>query len=253
MKLYKLTDEDGYTQRGSKGETLWRAGQKLTLKPCINPQLCTSQVIHAYTNANLALLLNPCHANLNNPLLWAAKGTPKVRDWGKVGCFSLTATQQLELPSWYIEEAAHKRVVIQFAILCAESVLVIFEKQHPNDDRPRKAIEAAKGYLKHPTVAARAAYAAAYAARAAAYAAADAADAARAAAYAADAAYAAAYAARADAAYAAADAARAAAYAAADAGINFAALADKAVASIMKTRGEEETCEHTEEAKRPRQ
>ena len=87
-----------------------------------------------------------------------------------------------------------------FAILCAESVLKYFEDKYPDDDRPRKAIEAAKEYLKTKL----AAYAAADAADAAyaAYAAADAADAARAAYAAAGAAYAAA-----GVAYAAADAA----------------------------------------------
>jgi len=33
-----------------------------------------------------------------------------------------------------------------FAADCAEHVLPIFEKEHPNDDRPRKAIEAARKY-----------------------------------------------------------------------------------------------------------
>jgi hypothetical protein len=55
---------------------------------------------------------------------------------------------------------------VAFAILCAEAVLQHFEKDYPADDRPRKAIEAAKEYLKNPTV-----HATAYAAHATAYAA----------------------------------------------------------------------------------
>jgi hypothetical protein len=111
----------------------------------------------------------------------------------------------------------------EIAIGVSSIVLVIYENKYPNDDRPRKAIEAAKKYLnneisiKKLKLARSAAYAAAayaadaYAADAYAYAA----DAADAAAYAAaDAAYAAADAADADAAYAY-DAAYAAAYAAA--------------------------------------
>ena len=128
---------------------------------------------------------------------------------------------------------------VELAIFSAELVIDIFEKKYPKDDRPRKAIEAAKAYLvaiksgnkkaaaaAAAADAARAAYAAARAAAyaAAAYAAAAAAAAAADAAYAAaaDAAAAAAAAARAAAAaYAAAaadaaDAADAAAYAAAD-------------------------------------
>jgi hypothetical protein len=110
------------------------------------------------------------------------------------------------------------------ACACAESVLEFFEKKYPKDERPRKAIEAARAWARGESTrkavrsAASAAYAAAAYATSAAYAAAYAAD------YAADAAtyaaYAAAYAAdaAADAAYAAAyaaDAATSAAYAAA--------------------------------------
>jgi hypothetical protein len=102
-----------------------------------------------------------------------------------------------------------KKDSVLFSIYAARLVLDIYEKQYPDDDRSRKAIEAAETYIKNPTEENKAAaYAAAHAARAAAYAAAHAARAAAdAAAYAA---YAAARAA-ADAAYAAA---RAAAYAA---------------------------------------
>ena len=103
-----------------------------------------------------------------------------------------------------------------FAADCAERVLPIFEKKHPNDDRPRQAINAARAYARGEID--DAAWAAAWAAADAV----DAVDAAGAAADAADAAGAAVWAAAdaadaADAAGAAADAARAAAWAAADA------------------------------------
>ena len=59
-----------------------------------------------------------------------------------------------------------------YAIYAAEQVIGIFEKKYPIDKRPRKAIEAAKAYLKRPCAETKkAAYAAAYAAYAAAYAA----------------------------------------------------------------------------------
>ena len=104
-----------------------------------------------------------------------------------------------------------------FAVLCAESVLPIFEKRHPKDKRPRECIETTKRYLDGKATLdelrrARADAAYAYAADAAAAAAAAyaAADAAAAAAAAAAGAAAGAAAAAADA-YAAADAAAAAA------------------------------------------
>jgi hypothetical protein len=81
---------------------------------------------------------------------------------------------------------------VSLAIYAAELVIGIYEKEYPDDKRPRQAIEAAKAWLKDPTeknrAAARAASAAARAARAASAAAWAAASAARAAASAASAA-----------------------------------------------------------------
>ena len=118
-------------------------------------------------------------------------------------------------PREYLLRPPDKAEFVKLAVEAAELVLPIFEQKYPNDNRPRKAIEAAKAWLDSPDVvnAANAAKAAKAATKAATKAA-NAADAiaTSAAAYAADAADAAAYAA--DAADAAADAADAAACAA---------------------------------------
>lgn len=53
-----------------------------------------------------------------------------------------------------------KIISVKVAIFSAELVLPIFEKKYPNDNRPRKTIEAAKSYLENP-IAANAANAAA--------------------------------------------------------------------------------------------
>jgi hypothetical protein len=137
------------------------------------------------------------------------------------------AFAKLERADWWLWLASafgvelDKPRLVTFAADCAERVLPKFEARYPDDQRPRKAIEAARAWVTCPSPEtqqqARAAYAAAYAAYDAAYAADDAAYAAYAAAYAAD-----------DAAYAAddaADAAYAAADAAADAAANDAAYA----------------------------
>jgi hypothetical protein len=102
-------------------------------------------------------------------------------------------------------------VAVEIAVRFAQEVLSIFEKEYASDDRPRKAIEAARAWIANPNE--KTAYATNAAANAAnaAYAAyaANAANAANAAYAAANAAYAAA-----NAAYAAANAAYATAYAA---------------------------------------
>jgi hypothetical protein len=118
--------------------------------------------------------------------------------------------------NWLIVRLMKYKQYVSYAVYCAEQVIDIYEKEYPEDDRPRQAIEAAKKCIKYKSKKNMAAYAAS-AAYAAAYAAASAATAAATAAYAATAyaAYAADSAATAYAAYAADSAATAyAAYAA---------------------------------------
>lgn len=221
MKLYKLTDEKGITY----GNTQWGANVTYKLKKTNDPQLCSSNVIHAYKNKNLAYLLNPIHGDYDNPRIYEARGEVVVEDYGKVGCFELTTVKELKPPGWLDRK---EDVQVMFAVLCAEAALHLFEGKSPADNRPRKAIEAAKKYLKtHNAADAADAADAAYAAFAAF------------AAYAAGAAGAAGAADAAFAAYAAANAADAtyaagAAFAAfaVDADIGFGELADKAVKYI---------------------
>ena len=44
-----------------------------------------------------------------------------------------------------------QRAMVRFAADCAAHVLPIFEKKYPKDDRPRKAIQAARKWAKEPT------------------------------------------------------------------------------------------------------
>lgn len=176
MKLYKLTDQNGNTQNN----THWDVGVIHELKPCDNPQLCSGDVIHAYKNVNLAYLLNSIHANIDKPLLWECNGNICTDDFGKVGCFRLKITKRLSQPVW-VGNDNENLVRVAFAVLCAESVLYVWNKYNKKDKRIEQAIDAAKEYLNNPTkdttyAAARAAraatiyaadYAATYAARAA--------------------------------------------------------------------------------------
>jgi hypothetical protein len=147
MKLYKLTDRDSYTRRGQRGETLWEIGKTYHLPHVADPKLCSMNVYHAYTSINLALLLNPGHANISNPLLYECKGDICVKDWGKCGCFDITPVRQLELPQWFVSDEKPD-VLAMFAILVAESVLPIFEKEYPDDDKPLEMIREARDILK---------------------------------------------------------------------------------------------------------
>jgi len=79
--------------------------------------------------------------------------------------------------NWVITRAMTRPQYLAYAIFSSEQVIDIFEKKYPKDDRPRKAIEAAKRVLENDTkenraaaaaAAAAAAYAVAYAVAAAA-------------------------------------------------------------------------------------
>jgi len=230
MKLFKLTEQDFTTYNKSMS---WKLNETNSVSKKENPKLCYSDVIHAYKNKNLGLLLNPIHAVISNPIIFECEGKVVVKDWNKVGVFRLTPKKKLQQPKWYKNEETRKKVQQQFAILCAEKVLHIFEEKYPDDSRPRKSIEAAKNYLENPTeenkkfAYAAATAAAAYAAASYAYAAYAAAAATAYAAYAA-----ASYAATA---YAAATAATAAAAAAAVANADTAAANAAAYAAAANT------------------
>jgi hypothetical protein len=60
---------------------------------------------------------------------------------------NLIADDKLLWASWLICKMMNHGQQIQYAIFAAEQVLPLFEKKCPNDDRPRKAIEAAKMVL----------------------------------------------------------------------------------------------------------
>jgi hypothetical protein len=140
----------------------------------------------------------------------------------------------LNYANWGIVRIMSYKQYVSYAVFAAEQVIEIYEKEYPDDKRPREAIEAAKKCIDNPTEENRnaSAYTAASAYATAAYT--SAASAATAAAYAAANA---AYAANAASAYAnAANAAANAAYAAASAATAASAYATAYATAAMKIK-----------------
>jgi len=53
--------------------------------------------------------------------------------------------------SWAIPRLLKtKKDRVMFSVYCAELVLPMFEREYPNDKRPRQAIQAAKNWIKNP-------------------------------------------------------------------------------------------------------
>jgi hypothetical protein len=189
MKRYKLVTQDYRTRAGESNETHWEIGKTIKVRGEGN-ELCTDGVLHSYATPLLAVLLNPIHAEIENPRLLEVKGSPIVaRDWGKAGHKEITPIAELALPVvTTVQRAA-------FALLCAlrvykePSFVAWAQGWLRGKDRTQKTANAAyattaDAYATTADVAARAANAAARAANAAARAA----NAAKAAARAADAA-----------------------------------------------------------------
>lgn len=66
MKLIKLTNKKNRTCNNYQ----WGASVTNYLPRKNNPRLCSGDVLHAYRSINLALLLNPIHANLKDFNIW---------------------------------------------------------------------------------------------------------------------------------------------------------------------------------------
>jgi len=58
---------------------------------------------------------------------------------------------QLDWASWLIARLCTKRQRVEYAVFAAKQVIEWFEWRHPDDKRPREAIEAAEAWLRKPS------------------------------------------------------------------------------------------------------
>ena len=114
--LYKLTEQDRTTWNHS---TLWGEGVTHEVTKS-GTTLCSSEVIHAYVDKNLALLMNPVHSDIKDPVLFLAFGEVVKQDSFKVGVKKLTTQKEIKLPLWYTGRN-RLNVIVRFAQLCAEA------------------------------------------------------------------------------------------------------------------------------------
>ena len=192
--LYKVTAPDGRPVNGGTGQ------YSLPVDGTPGEWMPPHEVIPCKSGYHLVTIDQLI--NWIGETVWVAEGKGERVDHGDKIVFE--QARLVRLTAWNTTKAR------LFAADCAEHVLHLFERQFPNDNRPRKAIEAARA--ANASANAYASASAAYAASAAnAYAAANAANASASAAYAANASASAANA------YAAANAANASAANAADA------------------------------------
>lgn len=145
--MYKLTNKNLQTRGGFQ----WVLGEERTTSG--TGDLCGCGWLHCYSDPYLAVMLNPIHADIENPRLFLAevKGMGKNDHGLKFGYSSMTLVDEIPLP----EIATKERVM--FAILC--SLVVYHDKGFVNW---------AEGWLSGKDTSADSAAEAAHAARTAA-------------------------------------------------------------------------------------
>jgi hypothetical protein len=161
LKLYKLTNQNNQT----KNQTQW--GEGVTHYGTGIGPLCSEGWIYAYESPELAVLMNPIHANFNNPKLWIAEGEIRISDGTKCGCKSLTTLNEITLPS------VNSIQRVAFGILCSlkvyqENSFVTWTKNWlSNKDRSKKSAAATANAVTYTASYDSTIYAAIYAANAA--------------------------------------------------------------------------------------
>lgn len=96
--VYKLTNQDLTTYGGYQYQVgLWHEF------PGEGP-LCTLGWSHAYEAPELAVLLNPVHANFDNPKLWYAEAVVGASDNHKIGCSRIRLLSEQPLPTYTVEQ-----------------------------------------------------------------------------------------------------------------------------------------------------
>jgi hypothetical protein len=139
MLVYKLTDQNSRTFNN----TQW--GENVTHETNGEGDLCTKGWLHFYSSPELAILMNPIHADFANPKMWLAKAEGIFKDdFGrKSGCTKLTTLREIPVP--VITETQK----IAFGILCALEVCDDKEFQKwannwlENKDRTKESANAA--------------------------------------------------------------------------------------------------------------
>ena len=160
---YKLLSQ----KMTSRNNTKWEIGKAIEIsKEFSGNELCSNQLLHCYASPEIAVFMNPAHANISEPRLFRIRCSKILADDGtKQGCKKQTLLKELPLPEISVEQR------IKIAILCATEVykepnfLVWAENWNTGKDRTATSAKAAY------TAADSASYAAYSAAKAAAYAA----------------------------------------------------------------------------------
>lgn len=114
-----------------------------------NPRLCSEDVLHAYRTVSAALILNPIHNDVKNPVLWRSIGDQVVSAWDQVGCSQVTTVERVDTPDWYSDDLKRERVYADFMLRLYTRAKPIVESYGEAKDF-LTALQVAESYAKNP-------------------------------------------------------------------------------------------------------
>ena len=111
--IYKMTDQEMRTHGGYQ----WELGKPHQTKER-GPELCKSGWLHSYTSIELAVFLNPIHADLPNPRGFVGRGGGQTLDDRglKRGYSWMVLDREIDVPE------PTPLQVVYFGIACAQAV-----------------------------------------------------------------------------------------------------------------------------------
>lgn len=114
------------------------------------------------TTLNLIRAASPCREGYAKLLRYLGKTEP---DDAPIDLLTVLESNGLDDALWCLRATVEdsRRLSVRLAIAFAEQVLPIFESARPGDDRPRRALQAARDYLDGSSTGDAAAYASAHA------------------------------------------------------------------------------------------
>ena len=112
MIVYKLTNAENKT----RGGCCWTPGEWKTASG--EGGLCGPGWLHCYESPEIAVFMNPKHADINNPALWLAEGKGKCKRDGQLkrGYAQMRIVERMELPVITTEQR------VEIGIRCAMTV-----------------------------------------------------------------------------------------------------------------------------------
>lgn len=133
MKYYKVLDENGHSMHG--GAYTWdlpKDGKPGAWTERVEEPVLCERGYHACRPQDIIHWLGP--------VIWECECEGVIEGSDKIVCERIRLIRKVE--SWT------ERTARLFAADCAESCLAAYESQYPGDDRPRRAVQAARDYAE---------------------------------------------------------------------------------------------------------